>query len=77
MPKSSKRPKNFYLHKGAKQSDRKSGPEDFVGKFLLSIFTVLFTVVIGLAVTNQISWFVVGLVCLVGLSVLAIYQSWP
>ncbi len=73
--KPSKKSKNFSVPSDAKRPIRKSKTEDFVGKFLVGVFTALVTVFIGLAVSNQISWLVVVLVSVIGLCVLAIYQN--
>lgn len=72
--KSRKKSKSFSVHPTGKDLG-KSKTEDFVGKFLVGVFTALVTVLIGLAVTNQINWLWVALVCSMGLCVLAIYQN--
>ncbi len=48
--------------------------EDFVGKFLVGVFTALITALISQAISNQINWLVVALASAVALMVLAVYQ---
>ncbi len=78
MPRSRKTKKHLLsrlITPAPKKRKRPTKPEDFVGKFLLSIFTGTVTALISLALTHQVDWPIVGLVFVTSLLILAIYQS--
>jgi hypothetical protein len=54
---------------------RETSTEDFVGHFLVGLFTAFITALISQAVSNQINWLIVLLVALIAVIVLAIYQT--
>ncbi len=79
MPRSPKKKNDLLSHRitpATRKRKRTTRPEDFVGKFLLSIFTGTVTALISLALTHQVDWPIVALVFVTSLLILATYQSW-
>ena len=74
-PKSRKKSKHLEISYDTDRDEPPSKTEDFVGKFLVGVFTALVTALISQAVLNQINWLVVVLASVVALVVLAVYQK--
>lgn len=72
MPKPRKKTKNLEVSYDPDNEKPETATEDFVGKFLVGVFTALVTALISQAVSNQINWLVVALASIVAL---AVYQS--
>lgn len=75
MPKPRRKTKHLEVSYEPDGEKKESTTEDFVGKFLVGVFTALVTALISQAVSNQINWLVVVLASVVALIVLAMYQS--
>ena len=74
-PKPRKKSKHLEVSYDTDHDEPPSKTEDFVGKFLVGVFTALVTALISQAVSNQINWLVVVLASVVALVVLAVYQK--
>jgi uncharacterized membrane protein YeaQ/YmgE (transglycosylase-associated protein family) len=74
-PKPRKKSKHLQVSYDTDHNESPSKTEDFVGKFLVGVFTALVTALISQAVSNQINWVVVVLASVVALVVLAVYQK--
>ncbi len=74
MPKSRKKAKHLEVSYEPDSEKKGSTTEDFVGRFLVGVFTALITALISQAVSNQINWLGVALAAVVALVVLAVYQ---
>ena len=74
-PKPRKKSKHLQVSYDTDHDEPPSKTEDFVGKFLVGVFTALVTALISQAVSNQINWVVVVLASVVALVVLAVYQK--
>ncbi len=78
MPRSRKKKNDLLSHlitPAPRKRKRQPKPEDFVGKFLLSILTGTVTALVSLALTHQVDWPIVALVFVTSLLILATYQS--
>lgn len=75
MPKWRKKTKHLEVSYESDKPQRASAPEDFVGNFLVGIFTALITALISQAISNQINWLVVVLMAGLAFTVLVVYQS--
>lgn len=75
MPKPRKRIKNLEVSYESNKQPKRSSTEDFVGNFLVGIFTAFITALISQAVSNQINWLVVVGVTALAIIVIALYQS--
>ena len=73
-PKPRKKSKHLEISYDTDHNEPPSKTEDFVGKFLVGVFTALVTALISQAVSNQINWLVVVLASVVALVVLVAYQ---
>ena len=74
-PKPRKKSKHLEVSYDTAHNEPPSKTEDFVGKFLVGVFTALVTALISQAVSNQINWLVVVLATVVALAVLVVYQK--
>ena len=74
MPRPRKKTKHLEVSYDPEKYKREASTEDFVGHFLVGLFTAFVTALISQAVSNQINWVFVALVALVAVIVLAIYQ---
>jgi hypothetical protein len=74
-PKPRKKSKHLEVSYDTDRNEPPSKTEDFVGKFLVGVFTALITALISQAVSNQINWVIVVLTVVVALIVLVGYQS--
>ena len=74
-PKPRKKSKHLEVSYDTDHDEPPTKTEDFVGKFLVGVFTALVTALISQAVSNQINWLVVVLASVVALVVLAVYQK--
>lgn len=74
MPRPRKKTKNLEVSYEPNEHQDKAPTEDFVGNFLVGIFTAIVTALISQALSNQINWLVVVLVAVIAFVVLAIYQ---
>ena len=74
-PKPRKKSKHLEVSYDTDHDGPPSKTEDFVGKFLVGVFTALVTALISQAVSNQINWLVVVLATVVALVVLVVYQK--
>jgi len=74
MPKPRRKAKHLEVSYEPDGEKKESTTDDFVGKFLVGVFTALVTALISQAVSNQINWLVVALASAVALVVLAVYQ---
>ena len=75
MPRPRKKNKHLEVSFDPEKYKREATSEDFVGHFLVGVFTAFVTALISQAVSNQINWLVVIGVALTAVVVLAIYQS--
>jgi uncharacterized membrane protein YeaQ/YmgE (transglycosylase-associated protein family) len=74
-PKPRKKSKHLEISHDTDRAEPPTKTEDFVGKFLVGVFTALVTALISQAVSNQINWVVVVLAVVGALVVLIGYQS--
>ncbi|CAG0965401.1 hypothetical protein ANRL3_01152 [Anaerolineae bacterium] len=74
MPKPRKKIKHLEVSHDTNDYKQESSTEDFVGKFLVGVFTAIVTALISQAVSNQVNWLVVALAVIAALIVLAVYQ---
>ena len=75
MPKPRKKIKHLEVSHDTNDHKQESSAEDFVGKFLVGVFTAIVTALISQAISNQVNWLVVALAVIVALVVLALYQK--
>jgi hypothetical protein len=74
-PKPRKKSKHLEVSYDTDHDEPPSKTEDFVGKFLVGVFTALVTALISQAVSNQINWVIVVLAVVVAFVVLVGYQN--
>ena len=72
MPR--KKTKHLEVSFDPEKYKREASTEDFVGHFLVGLFTAFVTALISQAVSNQINWLIVVLVSVIAVIVLAMYQ---
>jgi hypothetical protein len=75
MPRPRKKNKHLEVSFDPEKYKRETSTEDFVGHFLVGLFTAFVTALISQAVSNQINWLIVILVSVIAVVVLAIYQT--
>ena len=74
MPRPRKKIKHLEVLFDPEKYKRETSTEDFVGHFLVGLFTAFVTALISQAVSNQINWLIVLLVAFIAVIVLAVYQ---
>jgi hypothetical protein len=75
MPKWRKKTKHLEVSYESHNPPQRSATEDFVGNFLVAIFTAFITALISQAVSNQINWLIVLAITVFAIIVIAVYQS--
>jgi hypothetical protein len=75
MPKPRKKTKNLEVSYESNKRPQRSSTDDFVGNFLVGIFTAFITALFSQAVSDQINWLVVVVVTALAIIVIALYQS--